>query len=237
MMHFNVDDFEPQTQSCVKCCCEKLSLSPGTTSKVSVGYATWAVPIGQLHCIPQFMLERMDTCPVPVSGNVPPAPNDGMARFTTPVDTSIDDGDLKTEISDPEDDPLTFKALPLYGPKHGKLILNADGTFTYDPFAGYKGEDRFFISVSDGVNAAQIIEVDVGVGVDPTNSQPTPHVSVDPTGAVVDQRWFSVSFPITVSPAAQLCEVWRLTVLQAALDCDCVCYTRSDCFDIRIAKC
>jgi len=26
-------------------------------------------------------------------------------------------------------------------------------------------------------------------------------------------------------------------VLQAALDCECICYTRTDCFDIGIAKC
>ena len=69
----------------------------------------------------------------------------------------------------------------------------------------------------------------------PDHVIPAPHISIGP--AVVDQRWFTVYFPVTVSPAASTCEIWRLTVLQAALDCDCTCYTRTDCFDIGIAKC
>jgi hypothetical protein len=55
--------------------------------------------------------------------------------------------------------------------------------------------------------------------------------------ATVNQQYFTVSFPVKVSPAAQLCEVWRLTVLQGALDCECQCYTHSSCYDIGIAKC
>ena len=35
----------PSTNGCVKCCCERIALKPGTTTKVSLGYAPWAVPI------------------------------------------------------------------------------------------------------------------------------------------------------------------------------------------------
>jgi hypothetical protein len=237
MMHFNVDDFQSQDHGCQKCCCEKLSLQPGTTSKVSVGYATWAIPIGQLHCLPQFSLEQMQTCPVPASSNMPPKPIDDLTVFITPVDTEIADGDLNDEVVDPEDDALTFKVLPLYGPKYGKLALDPTGTFSYTPGAGYKGEDRFYCSASDGINPPVVFEVSIAVGIDSSKLVATPHVSIDPAGVVVDQRYFTASFPIRVSPAAQLCEVWRLTVLQGALDCDCTCYSRADCFDIGIGKC
>jgi len=54
---------------------------------------------------------------------------------------------------------------------------------------------------------------------------------------IVNQKYFTVCFPITLSPAAQECDVWRLTVLQGALDCQCICYTRTDCFDVKVAKC
>ncbi|KRR21353.1 hypothetical protein CQ14_06805 [Bradyrhizobium lablabi] len=236
MMHFNIDDFQPINNGCQKCCCEKLSLEPGTTSKVSVGYATWAIPIGQLHCLPQFSLEQMNTCPVPASGNMPPRPNDNMIRFDTPVDTELAD-DLNGEVTDPEGDALTFKLLSLYGPQHGKLILDPGGTFTYTPNSGYKGGERFFVSVADGVNSPVVMEVFIGVGVASADADVTPHVSIDQAGVVVDQRYFTAAFPIKVSPAAQLCEVWRLTVLQGALDCDCTCYSRTDCFDIGIGKC
>ncbi|TAI61586.1 Ig-like domain-containing protein [Bradyrhizobium sp. Leo170] len=236
MLHFTVDDQQMTNDGCVKCCCEKLSLKPGTTSKVSVGYAPWVVPIGQLHCKPQFVLEQMETCPVPVGGNMPPHPVGDMARFDAAIDTTLNK-DLNDKIEDPEDDPLTFKLLPLYGPKHGKLVLDPTGTFSYTPNAGYKGEERFFVSVSDGHNAPVVIEVLIGVGINSASPAPTPHVSIDPDGVTVDPRYFMVSFPVKVSPAAQLCEVWRLTVLQGALDCECICYSRTDCFDIRIVKC
>jgi hypothetical protein len=102
------------------------------------------------------------------------------------------------------------------------------------PANNFKGEERFYVSASDGTNTA-IFEVMIAVGVDPASMIAMPHVSVGP--ATVDQRYFTVYFPVTVSPAAAECEIWRLTVLQAALDCDCTCYTRSDCFDIGIGKC
>ncbi|MEY9235396.1 hypothetical protein ABIF78_007719 [Bradyrhizobium japonicum] len=232
MLHFTVDDQQAARSGCQTCCCEKLSLKPGTTSKVSVGYAPWAVPIGELHCAPQFLIEQMETCPAPVGGNMPPAATSEV-KFSTAVNALLDN-DLKNMIKDPELVALTFKLLTLYGPKHGKLDLKADGTFSYMPVTNFSGEERFYVSASDGVNTA-IFEVMIAVGVDPASMIATPHISVGP--AVVDQRYFTVYFPVTVAPDAQLCEVWRLTVLQAALDCDCQCYTRSDCFDIGIAKC
>jgi len=232
MYHFTVENIESSSSGCQTCCCEKLSLKPGTTTKVSVGYAPWAVPIGELHCTPQFMIEQMDTCPVPVGSNMPPAAT-AEVKFSTPMSAQLDN-DLKNMIVDPEAATLTFKVLQLYGPKHGKLTLQPNGAFTYVPVANYVGEERFYISASDGTNTV-IFEVMIAVGIDPASMAPMPHISIGP--AVVDKRLFIVSFPVTMSPAAQACEIWRLTVLQAALDCDCQCYTRTDCYDIGVANC
>jgi VCBS repeat-containing protein len=232
MMHFTVEDYSAVDAACQKCCCERLNLKPGTTTKVSVGYAPWAVPIGQLHCAPQFMIEPMETCPLPVSTNMPPqiAPN---AIIQTPVGTTVN-GTLTLWITDPEAAPVTFKAMPFYSTKHGKLTLTPEGLFTYIPMSGFKGQDSFFVTASDGVNSA-VFEILIAVGIDAAYVVPTPTISVGvPT---VDSRYFNVSFPITVSPAAKECEMWKLTVLQAALDCACTCFTRTDCFDIGIAKC
>jgi len=232
MYHFTVENIEAANAGCFTCCCQKMALKPGTTTKVSVGYAPWAVPIGELHCTPQFMIEPMETCPAPVGSNMPPAATSEV-KFSTPMNALLEN-DLTNMIKDPELTALTFKLLTLYGAKHGKLVLDAAGTFAYMPSTNYVGEERFYVSASDGVNTA-IFEVMIAVGIDPVSMAETPHISVGP--ATVDQRYFIVSFPVTVSPAAQLCEVWRLTVLQAALDCECICYTRTDCFDIGIAKC
>jgi hypothetical protein len=246
MMQFTVDAFNP-TDSCQKCCCENLSLKPGTISRVTVGYAPWAMPIGRLHCDPSFALEQMETCLAPTQGNMPPTVN-GDVIFSTPVNTQLVDADLTTKVSDLENDPLTFSVLPLYGPKHGFLSLptgavhavgkvTTDDKFNYTPNSNFKGVDRFFASVSDGHNNPVNFEIMIAVGVDVSAAVATPSVSIDRNGVYVDDRYFTVSFPVKVSPAAQTCEVWRLTVLQGALDCECICYARTDCFDIRIVKC
>jgi hypothetical protein len=232
MMHFTVDDYQAVNNNCVKCCCEKLNLKPGTVNKVLVGYAPWAVPIGQLHCAPQFQIEQMDTCPVPVGSNIPPTKT-AEIKFSTTINATLENT-LTVMITDPESAAITFKLLTLYGPKHGKLDLKTDGSFSYVPMYNYVGEERFYVSASDGTGSA-IFEVMIAIGIDPATMVETPHVSVGP--AVVDQRYFTVSFPVIVTPAANECEVWRLTVLQNAIDCECLCYTRTDCFDIGIVKC
>src|SRR6476659_5618684 len=104
MLHFTVEDNSAVDATCMKCCCEKLSLKPGTTTKVSVGYAPWAVPIGKLHCPPQFQIEPMETCPVPVGSNMPPHATADI-KFTTAVDSLLENT-LTNMISDPEALPL-----------------------------------------------------------------------------------------------------------------------------------
>jgi hypothetical protein len=232
MMHFTVEDYTAVDSGCMKCCCEKLSLKPGTITKVSVGYAPWAVPIGQLHCAPQFQLELMDTCPVPAGSNMPPAAVSDV-KFSTAVDSLLQNT-LTNMIKDPESAALTFKLLPLYGAKNGKFDLKTDGTFSYMPMSGFKGEERFYVSASDGANTV-VFEVMIAVGIDGAAMLATPHISIGP--ASVDNRYYTVSFPVIVTPAAAECEVWRLTVLQTALDCACICYTRTDCFDIAVGRC
>jgi hypothetical protein len=56
--------------------------------------------------------------------------------------------DLLENASDPDGDALSVRILTQ--PRHGKLIANADGTFTYVPDPGYLGEDRFTYRVNDG---------------------------------------------------------------------------------------
>lgn len=236
MLHFTIDDTQPApVDGCQKCCCEIMQLKPGSIEKVSVNYAPWAVPIGRLYCSPQFILEQMQTCPTPAGADLPPRPADRVS-FTTPTGMTLD-GDLNTQVTDPEGATLIYKWLFQYGPAHGKLTLSASGQFTYVPDSMYTGSDRFFASASDGVNAPVIFEVILGVGVIADDIPATPHVSVDPQSVAVNDRLALLTFPVKVSPAAQLCEVWRLAVMQNALDCECVCYSRTDCFDIRIVKC
>jgi hypothetical protein len=235
VISFTVEDAGADDAGCIKCCCPSVALKPGTISRVAINYAPWSVPIGRLNCDPQFVLEQMETCPASAGSNLPPQPAAKVSYDVQPA--TLFNGDLNTQVTDPEGDPLTYKWLPTYGPTRGKLVLRTDGTFDYTPEPNYTGADRFFASVSDGINAAVVFEVVLGVGTPAANIPATPHVSINSDGVQVDSRLCLVSFPLKVSPAARTCEVWRMTVLQGALDCDCICYQRSDCYDIRVAKC
>ena len=49
------------------------------------------------------------------------------------------------------------------GPAHGSLVLNADGSFTYTPTAGYAGTDSFTYIASDSVSSSSPTTVTLNV--------------------------------------------------------------------------
>jgi Ca2+-binding RTX toxin-like protein len=52
--------------------------------------------------------------------------------------------------SDPEGDGLAVQAASLTTVAGGSVVLNADGTFTYNPAANYHGSDSFNYTINDG---------------------------------------------------------------------------------------
>ena len=53
--------------------------------------------------------------------------------------------------NDTDDDGDALTAVGPVGPAHGQLTLNADGSFTYTPDAGYTGADSFTYRADDGL--------------------------------------------------------------------------------------
>jgi ELWxxDGT repeat protein len=49
---------------------------------------------------------------------------------------------------------LTLSAVLVSGPSNGSLTLNADGSFTYTPNAGFLGQDSFTYQATDGVSSS-----------------------------------------------------------------------------------
>ena len=113
-----------------------------------------------------------------VSVNIPPvAINDVNTTFINKPVT----GQVLTNDRDPEGGILTVSTTAVSGPSHGNLVLNANGTYTYTPAAGYTGEDSFTYSVCD--NAAQpqcsqaVVTIDVMPA--PVAGGPNAPVAVD----------------------------------------------------------
>lgn len=76
-------------------------------------------------------------------------------------------GDLLVNDLDFNGDPLTVALVQ--DVSHGALTLNADGSFTYTPQAGFTGIDRFSYKLSDGSDESEPVFVTVKVG----NTAPT----------------------------------------------------------------
>ncbi len=78
--------------------------------------------------------------------NDAPDANDDMAATAENVATS---GNVLSNDTDVEGDMLTVNTTPVSGPTNGVLVLNADGTYTYTPNAGFMGSDTFTYEVCD----------------------------------------------------------------------------------------
>lgn len=108
--------------------------------------------------------------------NNPPVANDD--RFTTVRDVPVN-GNVLTNDTDPENDPLTVNTTPFTPPAHGTLTLNANGTFTYTPAPGYTGTDGFVYTVCDnkGGCAQGTVDISITAPVTDLSVTKTPSVS------------------------------------------------------------
>jgi len=73
--------------------------------------------------------------------------------------------------SDPDDDPIS--AIKVADPSDGSLTLDSDGSFTYEPDAGFIGSDSFTYRATDGDLPSNLVTVNITV-----NDAPTTYVPV-----------------------------------------------------------
>lgn len=225
--------------ACGSCCCERLSARPGETNKIAINYHTWVSPIGGrgISGTPAIVVKNITPVPSLAPANQP-ATNTDYSPSVAMGGTL--NGTVATNAADPESQPLTFAHLPLYGPRYGTLVFNANGSYVYTPRAGFTGYDAFWFSTTDGVNKPAINRV--AITVNPPSPAPAlpapsalPPVWIDPNRVAV--RSPVLEFPLQVSPAARPGDLYRIELVQAAVDCDGVIYEHQSCFDVTIGTC
>lgn len=103
-------------------------------------------------------------------------------------------GNVLTNDSDPENDPLT--AYPASPPSNGTVVLNSDGSFTYTPFPGFIGTDSFtYVACDDmGYCAAPVT---VTIEVLPLTATPTYTPSNTPTATATNTATNTATLTLT----------------------------------------
>jgi len=90
--------------------------------------------------------ERSTYVVVTVFGNHAPLPADDMVL--TPIDTTVR-GSLATNDVELDGEALVYTETPVVAPSHGTVTIAADGSYTYEPDAGWTGVDQFVYEVCD----------------------------------------------------------------------------------------
>src|SRR5262249_14986191 len=123
------------------------------------------------------------TVSLTVSDDAPVAANESYAVSKNSPLTDSAPGALGND-SDANGDALT--AVLVSGPAHGSVALNANGSFTYTPTAGYAGADSFTYKANDGQLDSNVATVSLTV-------------SDDAPVAVNDSYGVSKNNPLTVA--------------------------------------
>lgn len=164
------------------------------------------VPAPNFHGTDSFTYRALDavsaSAPTTVTITVLPV-NDAPAAvadaYTINEDStlSVSASGVLGNDSDVDGDSLT--SLLGTGPAHGALTLNADGSFTYVPAAGFNGVDTFTYSAYDGTSASAAATVTITVN----NVAPSlPTVAGAQTGVRGQLRRITVSASDTPADAA-----------------------------------
>ncbi|WP_435018062.1 DUF4394 domain-containing protein [Tundrisphaera sp. TA3] len=113
----------------------------------------------------------------------PVAANDAYSTPQgTPLTVPAASGVLAND-TDADLDPLT--AVIVANPANGTLTLNADGSFTYTPNAGFSGQDSFTYRANDGSQASNIATVTLTVTFVNTPPVALPDTYTTPQGTVL----------------------------------------------------
>lgn len=178
------------------------SLSFDETGKATVTF-TYVAAVGEQQ-------SEATTVTITLTNNLPLAVRDSA---TVPLDRPLDINVLANDIDADTADVLR----PIQGavtPKHGTLVLNEDGTFTYTPRQGYLGGDRFTYAVTDGANTSAEVEVRISVSADPAVLARLPYVNPAPGLDKLD----SINVEISGCPALAKWAAKELGVDGGAID-------------------
>src|SRR5262245_2038633 len=83
---------------------------------------------------------------------------------------SAEDSQLGGQVSASDVDGGSLTYILVNGPAHGSLVLNSDGSFTYNPDSDYNGADSFTFKANDGTTDSNVATISITIT--PVNDAP-----------------------------------------------------------------
>lgn len=107
-------------------------------------------------------VETMVTIDVlPVETNTPPVAADDAYEVQADTTLTVGEGGILANDSDADGDALAANIID--APTNGLVTLNADGSFSYVPLAGFSGTDTFTYQATDGADVSNTATVTINV--------------------------------------------------------------------------
>jgi VCBS repeat-containing protein len=134
------------------------------------------------------------------SVNDPPVAPTGGAAYSTDENAVLNQAapGVLENVTDLDGDPLT--AVLVSNVSHGTLVLNANGSFTYTPAAGFTGSDSFTCKASDGTTDSSVFTVTIEV----TQGEPPTMTSLSKTSGSQGKRLTVVITGTNLGEATEL---------------------------------
>jgi len=132
---------------------------------------------------------QQPTATVSIVVNAPPMVVDDQYAMNEGEVLSIPPPGVLANDIDADGDPLT--AVEASGPSNGSLTLNGDGSFTYQPEAGFNGTDEFLYDAHDPHGGLSGV-AQVTIVVAPANSPPT---AADDSYSVNEDNLLTITAP------------------------------------------
>ncbi|HWP80993.1 MAG TPA: Ig-like domain-containing protein, partial [Candidatus Acidoferrum sp.] len=130
------------------------------------------------------VLTAMASVTIGINDPVPVAVDD---LYTAQMNGLLE-GNVLTNDTDVNGDTLT--AILVGEPAHGALVLNADGTFTYEPALNFVGEDSFTYKANDGRSDSNEATVSITVSAEPYTTLVGPDPAVIRIGNTFEVKYY-----------------------------------------------
>src|SRR5688500_6606705 len=107
------------------------------------------------------MEARLTIDVLPTATTTPPVAADDAYEAQADPTLTVGAGGILANDSDADGDALTANIVD--APTNGLVTLNADGSFSYVPLAGFSGTDTFTYQATDGADASNMATVTINV--------------------------------------------------------------------------